>query len=407
MRLVADLEQRAALQEQVRLLAGMGARLVGRRVTRIELPDRDLERAVERRREQLEAQRAVGRDELLALAAADDAHHGVALGEQPERRRAERAGDVAQRLQRRVAHAALHLAEHRHADVGQARRAAPASVPARGAGAGSPRRAGAAPGPGRGPSPARRRPGRRAGRRSPSSGTTLITAAPNSMLASRGTWGTSWSPARPAASAAPSSTPCWRAATGCSRSTAVAGGRGDVRELVVDAGDPDAVEAALAEGGGRRLRAAPRRRRSPARALPAEKACTDPAELPLDVFRASLELNLVTAWITLQAALPHLRRSDGRPLDRADDVDRRARQLRAARVRRGEGRADRPRARARGEPRRPRASASTRWRPATCRRRATCASGGTCPGWYDRLREGVPLGRLGTPRGHGARVSSR
>ena len=43
-------------------------------------------------------------------------------------------------------------------------------------------------------------------------------------------------------------------------------------------------------------------------ALPEEKRCADPAELPLETFRASLELNLVTAWVTLQAALPALRR---------------------------------------------------------------------------------------------------
>jgi NAD(P)-dependent dehydrogenase (short-subunit alcohol dehydrogenase family) len=42
-------------------------------------------------------------------------------------------------------------------------------------------------------------------------------------------------------------------------------------------------------------------------ALPDEKSCVDPAGLPLDVFRRSLDQNLVTAWITLRAALPHLR----------------------------------------------------------------------------------------------------
>ena len=46
-------------------------------------------------------------------------------------------------------------------------------------------------------------------------------------------------------------------------------------------------------------------------ALPEEKTGADLAELPLEVFRASLELNLVTAWITLRAALPHLRRAEG------------------------------------------------------------------------------------------------
>jgi NAD(P)-dependent dehydrogenase (short-subunit alcohol dehydrogenase family) len=46
-------------------------------------------------------------------------------------------------------------------------------------------------------------------------------------------------------------------------------------------------------------------------ALPGEKTCDDPGELPLEVFRASLEHNLVSAWITIQAALPVLRRLGG------------------------------------------------------------------------------------------------
>ena len=46
-------------------------------------------------------------------------------------------------------------------------------------------------------------------------------------------------------------------------------------------------------------------------ALPDEKACVDPAQLSLDVFRRSLDQNLVTAWIALRAALPHLRGVDG------------------------------------------------------------------------------------------------
>jgi NAD(P)-dependent dehydrogenase (short-subunit alcohol dehydrogenase family) len=46
-------------------------------------------------------------------------------------------------------------------------------------------------------------------------------------------------------------------------------------------------------------------------ALVAEKACVDPAALPLDVFRASVEANLTSAWIALRAALPALRRADG------------------------------------------------------------------------------------------------
>ena len=171
------------------------------------------------------------------------------------------------------------------------------------------------------------------------------------MLASRGTWGTSWSRARPAASAAPSSTPCWRAATGCSRSI----------------GSP-AVAATCASSSWTRATPTRSTRRSPraaadgyelrhvvaiaGAALPDEKACTDPAELPLDdvprVAGAQPRHRVDHAAGGAAApAPPH-----GRPLDRADHLDRRTRQLRAARVRRGEGRADRPRARARGEPRR-------------------------------------------------------
>ena len=46
-------------------------------------------------------------------------------------------------------------------------------------------------------------------------------------------------------------------------------------------------------------------------ALPAEKARPDIAELPLETFRASVELNLISAFVTLQAALPHMRALDG------------------------------------------------------------------------------------------------
>jgi 3-oxoacyl-[acyl-carrier protein] reductase len=46
-------------------------------------------------------------------------------------------------------------------------------------------------------------------------------------------------------------------------------------------------------------------------ALPEEKACVDPAALPLDVFRRSLDQNLISAWITVRAALPHLRAGAG------------------------------------------------------------------------------------------------
>jgi NAD(P)-dependent dehydrogenase (short-subunit alcohol dehydrogenase family) len=86
--------------------------------------------------------------------------------------------------------------------------------------------------------------------------------------------------------------------------------RDDVLGYTVDVADADAVAAALGDAASRgivlRHVAA-----IAGGALPAEKAGADLAELPLEAFRASVELNLVTAWITLQAALPHLRRADG------------------------------------------------------------------------------------------------
>jgi len=47
------------------------------------------------------------------------------------------------------------------------------------------------------------------------------------------------------------------------------------------------------------------------RALALEKNLGDFAELPLETFRDSIEQNLVTAFITLRAAIPHLRAAEG------------------------------------------------------------------------------------------------
>ena len=67
--------------------------------------------------------------------------------------------------------------------------------------------------------------------------------------------------------------------------------------------------AALADAAGRGL-ADPARRGDRGRLrCRRRRRGADLADLPLAVFRASLELNLVTAWITLRAALPHLRRA--------------------------------------------------------------------------------------------------
>ena len=244
-------------------------------------------------------------------------------------------------LQRRVEHAALDLAQHRDADAGQARQLSPASAPARAAGGGSPRRAGAARARGRGPRRSPPRPGRpprdRHRRRKARSFRQHRTA----MLASRDTWPTSWSRVRPAASAARSSTPWWRAATACVALDRVAS-RPRRRARATWSTRPTPTP------WRRRSPTRPRTAgpcatssRSPAARCPARRPCADPAELPLDVFRASLEHNLVTRLdhAAGRAAAPAAQH--GRPLDRADDVDRRARELRAAGLRGGEGGADR------------------------------------------------------------------
>ena len=83
-----------------------------------------------------------------------------------------------------------------------------------------------------------------------------------------------------------------------------------VRAYTVDALDQVAVAAALDDAAGAGV-AIHHVVAIAGGALVAEKACVDPAALPLDVFRASLEQNLTTAWIVLQAAVPALRRADG------------------------------------------------------------------------------------------------
>ena len=86
--------------------------------------------------------------------------------------------------------------------------------------------------------------------------------------------------------------------------------RDDVAAYTLDLADEGAVAGALADAAGRGL-AIQHVVAIAGGALPEEKTGADVADLPLEVFRASLELNLVTAWITLRAALPHLRRADG------------------------------------------------------------------------------------------------
>ena len=127
--------------------------------------------------------------------------------------------------------------------------------------------------------------------------------------------------------------------------------RGDVTAYALDLADADAVAGALADAEARGLRIEHVVAIAGA-ALPEEKTGADVADLPLEVFRASLELNLVTAWITLRAALPHLRRADGDRSDHAHDVHGCPGELRPARLRGGQGRPDRSRALARGTARR-------------------------------------------------------
>jgi NAD(P)-dependent dehydrogenase (short-subunit alcohol dehydrogenase family) len=131
-------------------------------------------------------------------------------------------------------------------------------------------------------------------------------------------------------------------------------------------------------------------------ALPKEKTGADPGELPLEVFRASLELNLVTAWITLRAALVPLRRAEGdRSITLTTSTDAlasyglpayaaaKAGLIGLVHSLTGALGADgiRINAVAPGDVPTPR----------------NVREWGHVPGWYDRLRQSAPLGRLGTP----------
>jgi 3-oxoacyl-[acyl-carrier protein] reductase len=131
-------------------------------------------------------------------------------------------------------------------------------------------------------------------------------------------------------------------------------------------------------------------------ALPEEKTGGDVAALPLEVFRASLELNLVTAWITLRAALPHLRRADGdRSIALTTSTDAlasyglpayaaaKAGLIGLVHSLAGPLGADGIRVNAVAPGDVPTARNVREW--------------GHVPGWYEGLRASSPLGRLGTP----------
>jgi NAD(P)-dependent dehydrogenase (short-subunit alcohol dehydrogenase family) len=131
-------------------------------------------------------------------------------------------------------------------------------------------------------------------------------------------------------------------------------------------------------------------------ALPEEKTGADVAELPLEVFRASLELNLVTAWITLRAALPHLRRADGdRSITLTTSTDALASYGLPAYAAAKAGLIGLVNSLAGslgGDGIRINAVA-----PGDVPTERNVREWGHVPGWYERLRESAPLGRLGTP----------
>jgi NAD(P)-dependent dehydrogenase (short-subunit alcohol dehydrogenase family) len=171
--------------------------------------------------------------------------------------------------------------------------------------------------------------------------------------------------------------------------------RDDIVAYTLDLADADAVAGALGDAAGRGLEI----RHVVAiagGALPAEKAGTDLAELPLEVFRASLELNLVTAWITLRAALPHLRRAEGdRSVTLTASTDAlasygmpayaaaKAGLIGLVNSLAGTFAADGIRLNAVA--------------PGDVPTERNVREWGHVPGWYDRLRASSPLGRLGTP----------
>ena len=171
--------------------------------------------------------------------------------------------------------------------------------------------------------------------------------------------------------------------------------RSDVVALTLDLADEQAVAGAFAEVARQGLEI----RHVVAiagGALPAEKTGAAPDALSLADFRASLEHNLVTAWITLRAALPHLRGLDGdRSITLTTSTDALASYGLPAYAAAKAGliglvhslagslgaEGIRINAVAPGDVPTPR----------------NVREWGHVPGWYDRLRESVPLGRLGTP----------
>ncbi len=170
--------------------------------------------------------------------------------------------------------------------------------------------------------------------------------------------------------------------------------RTGVRSYAVDLLDEVAVAGALAEAvAGVAIRHVVA---IAGGALPDEKRCVDPVALSLEVFRRSLDQNLVTAWIVLRAALPHLRALGGdRSITLTSSTDAlaayglpayaaaKAGLLGLVRSLAATLGADGIRINAVAPGDVPTARNVREW--------------AHVPGWYDRLREASVLDRLGTP----------
>jgi NAD(P)-dependent dehydrogenase (short-subunit alcohol dehydrogenase family) len=168
--------------------------------------------------------------------------------------------------------------------------------------------------------------------------------------------------------------------------------RAGVVSYALDLADEEAVAAALS-GCGLAIRHVVA---IAGGALPEEKAGADVGELPLAVFRSSLELNLVTAWITLRASLPHLRRADGdRSITLTSSTDALASYGLPAYAAAKAGLIGLVHSLAAplgGDGIRINAVA-----PGDVPTERNVREWAHVPGWYEGLRESSPLGRLGTP----------
>jgi 3-oxoacyl-[acyl-carrier protein] reductase len=172
-------------------------------------------------------------------------------------------------------------------------------------------------------------------------------------------------------------------------------GREDVTAYAIDLADEGAVTRALADAGAAGL-AIQHVVAIAGGALAEEKTGADVAKLPLAVFRASVELNLVTAWITLRASLPWLRRAEGdRSITLTTSTDAlasyglpayaaaKAGLIGLVHSLSGQLGADGIRINAVA--------------PGDVPTERNVREWGHVPGWYDGLRASSPLGRLGTP----------